>query len=532
LRGMKAQCRLSARAECLLAITAAASLVLVSATHGAGVTVITHGWGGNVTDWVIPMGDKIPQHQGFPGSNSASYQISITRNGSGVYSFSQTFLDGVSPLVSDSGEIVIALDWSSLSSTLGVSTRHIATNAALALLSTNLIPDLGGRPLAELPLHLVGHSRGGSVMAELARILGAQGVWVDHLTTLDPYPVNPLYGDPAMVNYGNVLFADDYWQSIDAPKGQALAGAYNRHLTALTNGGYPVGSAHSDTHLWYHGTVDLSTPTGDNSALITSAERPLWWTASEAGGTNSGFFYSLIGGGNRLSNLEPAGPGTGRIIDGFNQLWDLGAGVAANPATNRTRLTLNNGAWPNLIRLHLTGPSHVSVGDPVPLAFYYQYGATTSAVATVRLCLDPDSNPYNGNETLVFQSAAPGTGTSNVYYTALNVSMNPALVLPGTYSVFGRVGDAARARYLYAPQKLILEPSRQPPSLVAECFQTNRFQCAVVGWPGQTVILQASTNLEQWVSLQTNTLTGNALTFEDADSSLLPRRYYRAVLAQ
>jgi hypothetical protein len=42
-----------------------------------------------------------------------------------------------------------------------------------------------------------------------------------------------------------------------------------------------------------------------------------------------------------------------------------GAGVAANPATNRIRLPVDNGAWPNLIRLNLTGPDHVSIGDPL-----------------------------------------------------------------------------------------------------------------------------------------------------------------------
>ena len=52
-----------------------------------------------------------------------------------------------------------------------------------------LIPEMGGRPLAQLPLHLIGHSRGGSVVTEMARLLGAQGVWVDQVTTLDPRPV-------------------------------------------------------------------------------------------------------------------------------------------------------------------------------------------------------------------------------------------------------------------------------------------------------------------------------------------------------
>src|ERR1039457_2628172 len=187
------------RSGSILLLTSLVFLGFGTPAPGAGVTVITHGYNGNVTDWVIPMGDKIPQYHSFPGSNSTSYLNSITRNGS-VYSTSQKFLDGVSPLSSDSGEIVIALDWSSLSGLFVASTAAIATNAASALLSTTLIPELAGRPLAAMPLHLVGHSRGASVMTELARILGAQGLWVDQVTTLDPFLL-ALNGDPGMVNY-------------------------------------------------------------------------------------------------------------------------------------------------------------------------------------------------------------------------------------------------------------------------------------------------------------------------------------------
>src|ERR1035438_7672576 len=194
------------RSGSILPLTALVFLGFGTPAPGAGVTVITHGFDGNVTDWVIPMGDKIPQYHGFPGSNSTSYEISITKNGS-AYAISETFLDGVSPLTSDSGDIVIALDWSSLSGLFGPSTSIIATNAALALLSTTLIPELGGRPLASMPLHLVGHSRGASVMAELARILGAQGLWVDHVTTLDPYPLG-LNGDPAMESVASLEHSD------------------------------------------------------------------------------------------------------------------------------------------------------------------------------------------------------------------------------------------------------------------------------------------------------------------------------------
>jgi len=509
-------------ANCFLPWAALALLGGTALAPGAGVTLITHGFQGNVSEWVIPMGDKVPQHPSFPGSNSASYQISITRSGS-TYSNAQTFLDGVSPLTSDSGEMVIALDWSSLSGFFpAVSTSQIATQAAVALLATNLIPELAGRPLAELPLHLVGHSRGASLVAELARILGAQGIWVDHVTTLDPYPLG-LNGDPAMANYANVLFADNYWQNMDTLKGQALAGAYNRQLASL-NGGYS--SAHSDTHLWYHATIDLKTPTGDNLATLTGAERTTWWTATEAAGTNAGFRYSLIGGGDRLSSIEPAGPGNGRIVDGFNKVWDLGAGVAAN----RTALPLNNGAWPNLIRLNLVGTNTFAIGEPIPLAFYHQYAASTATVATVQFSLDADLNPYNGNELPVAEVALPGTGTNNVFFSTLNLSLDPASTLPGTYALFARISDAAHARYLYAPQRLVLAPSRLPPVLTAAGILAGQFRLNVSGWPGQTMVIQASTNLDQWVAVATNTLAGTTLVFIDPDSPDHPQRYYRARL--
>ena len=377
------------------------------AIRGAGVTVITHGFNSDITSWIIPMAGKITLYPAFPGTNSTCYELSITKSGS-TYTNTLTLIAGVPPLTSDSGEIIIKLDWSTIDTTLGVSTVDIANAAAAALLSTNLIPALGGRAPVELPLHLVGHSRGGSVMTEMARLFGAQGIWVDQVTTLDPDPVS-LYGDPPIKNYANVLFADNYWQNLGngltVPNGQSVPGAYNRQLTNL-DGGYS--SSHSDTHLWYHGTIQLETPASDTQATITTAERQTWWTADEAEGTNAGFYYSLIGGGDRLSDATPAS--TNRIRDGYNQNWDLGAGLT----TNRSNLPVDNGAWPNILRLNVTGTNHFTVDLPVPIAFYDQFGTNLSAVATVRFFLDPDANPYDTNEIdlgqfMIFVAPAPTT---------------------------------------------------------------------------------------------------------------------------
>lgn len=489
------------------------------------MTIITHGFASNVTDWIIPMAGKVGGYPGFPGANYSCYQISITRNGSGQYVSAATLIGGTNPLLTDSGEIVVKLDWSTLSSD-GTSTTTVAQTAVNALLATNLIPEMGGRPLAELPLHLVGHSRGGSVVTEMARLLGAQGVWVDHATTLDPRPVSQ-FSDASVTSWANVLFADNFWQNMGdgvfVPNGQSVFGAYNRKLLNLT-GGYT--SSHSDVHLWYHGTIDLATPASDTGASITASERTAWWTSPETSGGAAGFFYSLIGGGDRLSNLEPAGAGNGRIRDGFNKNWDLGGGVAPN----RTALPTDAGLWPNAIRFAL-GNSTIHAGESFGSALYHQAGASTSGTIGLTILVDADFNPYNGNEIEVYSQTLSRTGTTAVFFNTLTATVNAAAVSPGSYSVCARLSDGARTRYLYAPQLLVVTPSLQPPWINAASLSLSkgiaRFE--VHAFPGQKVNVEATRDLVNWLPLQTHTFTGTIWQFTDAGAGAT--RFYRAVLA-
>lgn len=512
----------------------AATLLIGSASftvpvaRAGGVTIITHGFNGNVTDWIIPMANKIPGYGAFPGSNYSCYQITVTKSGS--FSAAQTFLGGVAPTASDSGEILIKLDWSAVAGAFQATTTDIANTVAPVLLATNFIPQLGGRSLAQFPIHLVGHSRGGSVVTELARLLGASGVWVDHVTTLDPHPVS-LFSDAAIKNYANVLFADNYWQNLgdnlSVPNGEVVSGAYNRQLTNLA-GGYS--STHSDTHLWYHGTLDWAVPTSDgtNGASITATERTNWWTATEAAGHATGFLWTLIGGGNRLTNLEPAGAGAGRISDGYNKKWDIGGGVAAN----RTALPANSGAWPNLLKFNLLATNPLPIGQSVSAKFYHQFGATTSVTATVSVFLDGDANPLNGNEILLTQTNVAGTGTNAVANTTLALAANPTNTPPGNYALVARISDGTRTRYLYAPEKLTLKPSTQLPVLVGSSLQIlgGQVQFTLQGFPGQQVLTQASTNLADWLPVATNNFSATLLNIVAGDTATWNRRFYRTLL--
>ena len=504
------------------------TVLSVSPVSGGGVTVITHGFNSNVTDWIIPMAGKMGGYPGFPGSSYSCYQISITRNGSGQYVTTATLIGGAAPLITDSGEIVVKLDWSTLSSLGGPSTTTIANEATNALLSTTLIPEMGGRRLAELPLHLIGHSRGGSVITEMSRLLGAQGIWVDQVTTLDPRPVSQ-FGDAAVTSWTNVLFADNYWQDMGdglfVPNGQAVFGSYNRKLLNLS-GGYS--SSHSDVHLWYHGTIDLATPTSDTQASITATQRSAWWTSSEMSGAGAGFLYSLIGGGDRLSNLEPAGAGNGRINDGFNKNWDLGGGVSAN----RTALPANAGLWPNAIRFDLIDMNAIPAGDSFDIALYHQEGSSGGDVE-LSVFLDADFNPYNGNEIEVDQELLSRTGTSVVSLNILSATVDAAAVAPGSYAVYARISDGGQTRYLYAPQVLVVTPSLQPPSIDGSSLvlSSGVMHFNVDGFPGQQVKVEASSDLLNWAPLQTHTFTGAVWEFADPNAGSFSRRFYRATLA-
>jgi hypothetical protein len=509
----------------------AAPCCLPFQARGAGVTIITHGANSDVNSWITSMAAKISVYPNRKGTNFSTYVMRFVTNAPNSIVLSQSRIAGIAPTNSDSAEIFILLDWSQFSSGNSSNTTQIASAVVPVLLQTNFFAELGGHSVVEFPIHLVGHSRGGSVVSELSRLLGAQGIWVDQQTTLDPHPLNndgfsePFLPavDASVKAYANVLFADNYYQtSSSLVKGESISGAYNRRMTNLSGGYSNTGTLapeHSNAHLWYHGTIDTNTPTSDTAASITTTERTAWWNANESQGALGGFYYSLIGRGDRLGTNTPAGPGLSQIRSGFNPALNLGSGLGT-----RTALPANNGLWPNALKFNLLTNAPIHAGDPLPLRLYYQYGI--SANADVRIYIDMDSNPYSTNQIQLAQFQVAGTGLNNVASTNLSPILNSN---PGTYFVYARISDGAHTRYLYAPEPLTILPSSQPPTLVA--LGGAPFQLNILGVPGQQVILQASIDLANWTSLRTNTLTTTSILFTDSSAPPASQRFYRAQLA-
>jgi len=513
------------------AILLGLALAGVGRAHAAGVTIITHGLNGDIDGWVSSMTERLMNYRPFPGTNATRYELYFIPGGAD-YVLTWRRVAGGAPTTTDSGEIFIALDWRQLASN-DYSTYDVAARVAPALLQTNFISELNGHALAELPMHLAGHSRGGSLACELSRLLGMNGVWIDHLTTLDPHPLNNdgFFDFPYTVvdaparTYENVLFHDNYFQDLNViAYGEPVFGAYIRQLTSLDGGYGGFTASHSDVHLWYHGTIDLRTPASDTEASITSAERQSWWTTYESRGVAAGFYYSLIGSGDRLLTNRPAGTGTARIRDGFNQVWDFGGGVSSN----RTLLPSNNGGWPNPIRFNVSGTNLFAFGQTNFARLYYQWGQPAVSNATLSLHLDSDFNPYNGNEQLVLNASVPGTGVDGANSGTARFVLNGTNATPGVHALYAKISGGGRERYLYAPEVLTVFSSFEPPRLAVTESTNDQARVEVHGLGGQRVAIQETIDFETWQPMATNWLSTNVWTLLQPLAN--GQRFYRAVL--
>ena len=443
-----------------------------------GLTIVTHGFTTgdvpNLDPWVINMADQISTRikgeTGLPNDQIPEGTITVTDN-NGSLQVDKSTLDIQLPQW-QSGEMVLKLDWTAVAALFETSTTKVAEVVTNKLLDPSFFPELGaiGSSILDFPIHLIGHSRGGSLMNAMAEDLGNAGVWVDQLTFLDPHPLKPGFPEFGS-DYGgvtgleateNIGFADEYRQTLWYPTGDKVNGAYDRILNKNINDpsffksrGYGDGIQfdHSDTHLWYHGTIDAIGDWDDGNIHMANRKRSVWFDDGEGGGTTAGYYYSRVGGGDRASTAGP-GKSNNMIRDGLHAV--LGGSRSEQKTINWS----SNTNWSNLLSVGVDSGYTQQIGRKI--SFNYKYSDWDSGT-TVRIRLDNDMNPYNGFDQEVGSSIdATRTFDESNHVRDGVIKWNTSGQKADTVFVFAQItDDAGHTRYLYAPDQLQLTKANQ-----------------------------------------------------------------------
>ena len=430
---------------------------------GNGVTIITHGWNpdSTVPTWLASMRDDIAA--GYLGNEKNYATIVVTKTAGSLVVTTSPWNFDLS--VGVTGQILVVIDWSAVSNHLlsGVTAQAVAA----AVVDKIVTGQNGKQPLAELPIHLIGHSRGGGMVLELARLLGERGVVVDQVTPLDPHPLTTADPQPFLVPaiidtpaaiYQNVIFSDVYYQNNESPTGQYVSGAYNRQWGIMA-GGYhdnalPVFANHRNIYLMYQATLNPANPVSNGEASLDATERAVWFNNYETSGTNTGFCYSrLKGTGNRRNGDQPVASGDA-VKAGLNNNALFGG------TGSRQALTWASATWPNIAAFDILssgtplgqGNQSVTIGTALNLRYVYLDYASG---CTVTLHADVDRNPYNNNDLALIRTVSHSAATGATY-TGNTVAWDTSGLSPGdNMYLYAKITDGTKTRYFYAPSRLV-----------------------------------------------------------------------------
>jgi len=433
-------------------ITFLFALVLTSEVcFGAGVTIICHGHSSDADDdsWVdvIAHGIAAEAEDAFEDPGGVAVYRMVLDNDPVASVESFTRIAGNSEFEnSKSAEAVIEICWSNIDGPLLLPDCN-NLQAPTFLIAQAIVSYLFNvRPsLLQVPIHLIGHSRGASAMSELSEYHGLLGIWVDQLTLLDSHPICPggAEGDAAVEVFQNTIFAESYYRQdgfdiakgfcppeVD-PDGHSYPWTMNLQLdeSTLDNGGYPC--QHSNVHLWYFGTVDLDATTYANGQSITQDMRNTWW---ENKGAREGFHYSRIHQGDRTVCCTPNARS--------------GLHTAFGGTASRESVDMGEKAWPNVCISEIAGGNRILFGgDSVPIVYAYQDADTDFSVT---LCLDDDTNPFNSSPQEILAFAENATISILPGMRTWNVDNSQA----GTHYLLATASDGTRTRYHYFPEQI------------------------------------------------------------------------------
>jgi hypothetical protein len=548
------------------------ALVFSLKTFGGNVTLITHGFGnsaGDTNKWLWNMAYRIGDYEKrsfeFGGNTNRTFYVMYFDNGL----LKSKLLFGSKPSKNRSGDITIVLGWDPYSGDISAfvgndkikSTVEISNQVSEFLMTDGSFDGIIG-PISQFPIHLIGHSRGGSLVCEIGKRLGEWGIYVHQITTLDPHPfandgfsgISVQDGSAKNGIQKNVIFADNYYQRNgdpfgNNPEGTYVNGAANIDLSDEVLSQVTLGThSHSLVRFWYYTTLfEKPIFTTDGELSLRQSDRTKWFKWYDTNGITSGYAYSFRAG-QRLDWFSASGYDK----DVLNSIqYGLGNDYGSQ------RLNIPERKYKikskNIIKIDYNGKKYFQIkpytyGEPINftrttrigdenLEFSIIYQAdfpnnTPFENIPIRIIIDDDENTYND----VIESelyTVPSTGEWVLNKATVNISnIVSRLKTPGQYSVGAIIGDGFMARTVYSNHKIIVEPDAKIEFKYTE--GSSNYGFFLYGTVDREYLFQRSYDLKKWEQIS----TGRFMKFEDGNpsgrdviysSGMGPQAYWRLV---
>jgi uncharacterized repeat protein (TIGR01451 family) len=355
-----------------------------------------------------------------------------------------------------------------------------------------------------------------------------------------------VFGGGANGNFGGTSCATPLWAGLTAlinqqavANGHSTVGFLNPSLYAIAKTSSYTNCFHDITtgnNAWsqspnlfyavpgYDLASGLGTPIGTN--LISALAGTNYITPISPPSPPYGSTLSALNGGNpngtwSLFVLDDQSPDSGAISNGWSLTLTLAspvgysADVGISISTSATNVLVNSNAV-FIVGVTNYGPStssNVLVSDTLPSGITLvstnpTYGTVTHSGTQVFWSVGNLTNGAGAQLTLTMTSGSVGT------------FVNSALVQSGT-SDFNSDNNSASAA-------INIVSSLSPPVVsAASVAGGGGFHLTISGPTSSSVIIQASTNLVNWVNVYTST---PPFTFTDSTSTNYSDRFYRALL--
>ncbi len=285
----------------------------------------------------------------------------------------------------------------------------------------------------------------------------------------------------------------------------------------------------------------LGTPNGTN--LINALVSGVVYSVHVSPPKKDTSIYPVIGYGPTLSVLNGGSPNGTWTLFVMADSPDNGSGMISNGWFMTLTLANPVGLIADLGLTMTASPTNPLPGSNVVYTITVtNNGYCTSTNVIVGVSLPTGSTLLSSNATLANQILLEGsqlawavTGVTNGLTTGSGAQLTLTVKMPAAGGSVLTTATAQSDTPDPNPDNdsvSIVSNVAYPPAPILSAIvggSGGGFQLTITNSPGQSVIIQASTNLLSWVSILTNT---EPFTFTNFDSTNFPQRFYRAVTGQ